>query len=275
MRAVKIINRYEGTTTLLTLQRESKDMMIQQSRPNVRVDLKDLLIKPIQRICRYPLLLKEVLRLTSLEDPEYCSVEESHRRMKDLAQDLDGTQKKVERKILTEQFLKKLDETNLPKKYVFTPFVVGNSASSIVDPPNSYNSRNSYNSFNSRNSYSGHNLSVHPFQASGDQHAGGALQSPAGASYNEYFDHGLGAEGVVPSPLTRDFVGSLGSILLAGALEFVLIPEIPIRLKYYGCFLFETMLIVVKPRKSSQYEPRQWLPLRLCELQETTRLDGT
>ncbi|GJJ79169.1 hypothetical protein EMPS_11528 [Entomortierella parvispora] len=265
MRAVKTINRYEGTTTLLTLQRESKDMMIQQGRLNVRVDLKDLLIKPIQRICRYPLLLKEVLRLTSLEDPEYCSVEESHKRMKDLAQDLDSTQKKVERKLLTEQFLKKLDETNLPKKYVFTLFVTGNAANSIVDPPNSHNSRNSYN---------GNNLSVYPLQASGDQQTTGALQSPAGTSHSEYFDHGLGAEGVVPSPLTREFVGSLGSILLAGALEFVLIPEIPIRLKYYGCFLFESMLIVVKPRKASQYEPRQWLPLRLCELQETTRLDG-
>jgi hypothetical protein len=158
MRAIKAVNRYEGTTALIVFQRESKDLMIQQSRPNIRVDLKDLLIKPIQRVCRYPLLLKEVLRLTSPEDPEYSSVEETHQCMKELAQDLDETQRRVERKLLTEQFLKKLDETNAPKKYVFMPLAIIGHGSHNMDPHNSYNSRNSC--------YSGNNLGLHPFQAS-------------------------------------------------------------------------------------------------------------
>ncbi|KAG0056171.1 hypothetical protein BGZ83_006080 [Gryganskiella cystojenkinii] len=276
MRTIKALNKYANATHLAVLQRESTDLMAQQNRPKVRADLKDLLIKPIQRVCRYPLLLKEVLRLTNIQDPEYAYVTDTHNRMRDLAHDLDETQKRVERKLLTEQFLKKLAETNLPKKYVFSAVAMGSAGSNGTDPHNSYSSHNG-----------GEVLRVHPPQASmggdnttqanggGSGGGGMAVHSPAGMSHGgDYFDHGLGADGVIPSPLTRAFVGSLGSILLAGALEFVLIPEIPIRLKYYGCFLFETMLLVVKAKKASLYEPRQWLPLRLCELQETTKLDG-
>lgn len=80
--------------------------------------------------------------------------------------------------------------------------------------------------------------------------------------------------GLSPSALTKTSLSEAGSIVLAGALEYVLLSNMPIRLKYYGCFLFETMLVVVKPKKANQYEIRQWLPLRLCKLQETTCLDG-
>ncbi|KAG0377756.1 hypothetical protein BGX24_005497 [Mortierella sp. AD032] len=252
MRTLNEINRTVGQSTLSVLQKESKELMAQQGRPRSRTDLKDHLIKPIQRICRYPLLLKEILRLTSSEDPEYEFIDRAHECMRTLAQQMDETQRMVERKLLTEQFLKRLPETNPPKKYGVTlaPLHVSNSNNSNSD---------SNNHHRQGSSSAIHPLASHPRRPSTEL---------------ELFEGGPFGEGILPSNLTKTYAGTLSSIVLAGALEYVIMPDIPIRLRYYGCFLFESMLIVVKAKKTSLYEPRQWLPLRLCEIYETTRLDG-
>ncbi|KAF9902275.1 hypothetical protein EC991_005070 [Linnemannia zychae] len=250
MRTVNEINRTVGQSTLSVLQKESKELMVQQGRPKSRTDLKDHLIKPIQRICRYPLLLKEILRLTSLGDPEYEFINRAHECMKTLAQQMDETQRIVERKLLTEQFLKKLPETSFPRK-----------SGATLAPSHSTTNSNSDNHNHHRQGSSG---AIHPLTS-----------RPGGSSSElELFEGGPFGEGILPGNLTKTYAGTLGSIVLAGALEYVIMPDMPIRLRYYGCFLFESMLIVVKAKKMSLYEPRQWLPLRLCELYETTRLDG-
>ncbi|KAG0257566.1 hypothetical protein BG011_003884 [Mortierella polycephala] len=279
MRSVNEINRSWNQTTMTLLQKESKELMAHQGRPASRADLKDYLIKPIQRICRYPLLLKEILRLTSLDDPEYQYLEQAHELMKGMAQEMDEAQRTVERKLLTEQFLRKLPETNFPRRISLTP--------SKEYPANSNNNSSSNsNSNNGSGSGSGttiggaHGVDHHGKLCNpnlGSQHylpsAARSTQAPYFAT-DSYSDFGPISEGIASGPLTKAFSGTLGSIVLAGALEYVIIPDMPIRLKYYGCFLFEKMLIIVKAKKSSLYEPRQWLPLRLCELHETTRLDG-
>ncbi|KAF8946837.1 hypothetical protein BGZ47_011228 [Haplosporangium gracile] len=254
MRTVNEINRTVGQSIIAGMQKESKELMAQQGRPKSRTDLKDHLIKPIQRICRYPLLLKEILRLTSADDPEYEFINRAHECMKALAQQMDETQRITERKLLTEQFLKKLPETNFPRKSG-----IGASLHSASSP--SHNSGTD-----------SHHQHKHHRQGSG-----GAIQ-PLSSTVNgpseDLFEGGPFGEGILPRPLSKTYAGTLGSIVLAGALEYVIMPDMPIRLRYYGCFLFESMLIVVKAKKMSLYEPRQWLPLRLCELYETTRLDG-
>ncbi|KAG0271161.1 hypothetical protein BGZ95_001082, partial [Linnemannia exigua] len=252
MRTVNEINRTVGQSTLSVLQKESKELMAQQGRPKSRTDLKDHLIKPIQRICRYPLLLKEISRLTSSEDPEYEFIDRAHECMRTLAQQMDETQRMVERKLLTEQFLKRLPEMNPPRKsgVALTPLHPSNSNNSNLDSNNHH-----------RQGSSG---AIHPLAS-----------HPSGPSPElELFEGGPFGEGILPCNLTKTYAGTLGSIVLAGALEYVIMPDIPLRLRYYGCFLFESMLIVVKAKKTSLYEPRQWLPLRLCEIYETTRLDG-
>ncbi|KAG0200603.1 hypothetical protein BGX33_010899 [Mortierella sp. NVP41] len=251
MRTVNEINRTAGQATMAGLQKESKELIAQQGRPKSRTDLKDHLIKPIQRICRYPLLLKEILRLTSPNDPEYHFIDRAHECMKAMAQQMDETQRMVERKLLTEQFLKKLPETNFPRKSSITP----------LNPANSFSYSNSIG--NHHHYYQG--------SASSGPHS---LPSTSGVPPEELFEGGPFGEGILPSTLSKTYAGTLGSIVLAGALEYLIMPDMPIRLRYYGCFLFESMLIVVKAKKMSLYEPRQWLPLRLCELYETTRLDG-
>ncbi|KAF8939425.1 hypothetical protein BGZ58_009780 [Dissophora ornata] len=276
MRTVKEINRSAGQATMTLLQRESKELMAQQGRPSSRADLKDFLIKPIQRVCRYPLLLKEILRLTSEDDPEYQYIDQAYRLMKDKAREMDETQRVVERKLLTEQFLKKLPETSFPRKVGITTTLASKEHSGAGGNGSSNNDGNATNGGN----YNAGQFNIHSLQhctaSPGCHYCGnnGPRPSPGGMS-DSYFDFGPAVqEGLAPAPLTKAFAGTLGSIVLAGALEYVITPDMPIRLKYYGCFLFETVLIVVKAKKSSLYEPRLWLPLRLCELQETTRLDG-
>ncbi|KAF9145229.1 hypothetical protein BG015_011955 [Linnemannia schmuckeri] len=254
MRTVNEINRTVGQSIIAGMQKESKELMAQQGRPKSRSDLKDHLIKPIQRICRYPLLLKEILRLTSSDDPEYEFIDRAHKCMKALAQQMDETQRTTERKLLTEQFLKKLPETNFPRK-----FGIGAPIHSASSPSHNSNADSHYQQNHHRQVSGG---AIH------------ALSSTANGPSEELFEGGLFGEGILPRSLSKTYVGTLGSIVLAGALEYVIMPDMPIRLRYYGCFLFESMLIVVKAKKTSLYEPRQWLPLRLCELYETTRLDG-
>ncbi|KAF9543481.1 hypothetical protein EC957_000842 [Mortierella hygrophila] len=255
MRTVNEINRAVGQSTITGMQKESKELMAQQGRPKSRTDLKDHLIKPIQRICRYPLLLKEILRLTGSGDPEYEFIERAYECMKALAQQMDENQRITERKLLTEQFLKKLPETNFPRKSgIAAPL---HSAATLSHS----NSTDSHHQHNHHRQGSGN--AIHPLPSSG-----------AHGPSEELFEGGPFGEGILPGSLSKAYASTLGSIVLAGALEYVIMPDMPTRLRYYGCFLFESMLLVVKAKKTSLYEPRQWLPLRLCELYETTRLDG-
>ncbi|KAG0308029.1 T-lymphoma invasion and metastasis-inducing protein 2 [Dissophora globulifera] len=267
MRTVKEINRSASQAAMALIQRESKELMAQQGRRSSRADLKDFLIKPIQRVCRYPLLLKEILRLTSEDDPEYQYVEQTYQLMREKAKEMDETQRVVERKLLTEQFMKKLPETNFPRK-VGTTIAVTSTSTTGKD----LLSANVSVGGACNNASDG--ASVHPHS----QHPGGAsagVKPSPGFALDSYFEYrSMIQEGVAPAPLTKAFASTLGSIVLAGALEYVMTPDMPIRLKYYGCFLFDSMLIIVKAKKSSLYEPKQWLPLRLCELRETTHLDG-
>ncbi|KAF9328196.1 T-lymphoma invasion and metastasis-inducing protein 2 [Podila minutissima] len=241
-----------GSALHLLLQKEGNDLLAQQKRRNSREDLKDYLIKPIQRICRYPLLLHEVSRLTSTGDPEYQLVQQTYDLMKSMAHDLDEAQRVVDRMMMTERFLKKLPESTYPRKANGSQQPGGNSP----------------------------RLNSHPILVESNPHLhDGRLPDHDGAYPESPLSWPTDSnvylfEGLSPSPITKAMLSEAGSIVLAGALEFVLMPTMPIRIKYYGCFLFETMLLVVKPKSRGQYELRQWLPLWLCELQETTCLDG-
>ncbi|KAF9439114.1 hypothetical protein BGZ76_011352 [Entomortierella beljakovae] len=264
MRTINEVNKSAGQTTMALLQRESKDLMTQQRRPSTRADLKDFLIKPIQRICRYPLLLKEILRLTNQDDPEYNYIEQCYQIMKHKAREMDENQRVVERRLLTEQFLRKLPDTIFPRKVGIISSKDQLSSSLVGDM-----------SLINNNSVSS---GIHPYHTS--QTSLNFISGSMGPTFNptftseSYFDFSPSLEGIGPSPLTKAFVGTLGSIILAGTMEYVITPDVPVRLKYYGCFLFESMIIVVKAKKPNLYEPKQWLPLRLCELHESSKIDG-
>lgn len=59
----------------------------------------------------------------------------------------------------------------------------------------------------------------------------------------------------------------MGPILLISSLHVLHHYRLdPIKIKYYGVFLYQTHLIMVKVKKRDVYEPREWLPLRLFDL---------
>ncbi|GAA5923257.1 hypothetical protein JCM1841_005687 [Sporobolomyces salmonicolor] len=78
------------------------------------------------------------------------------------------------------------------------------------------------------------------------------------------------------SPISLAFCDVLGPTLLVGALHVLHRSAAlePIRLKYYGCFLYRTHLILAKIKKRASYEPREWLPLRLFEIKAVEEGQG-
>ncbi|GAA5853995.1 hypothetical protein JCM9279_003756 [Rhodotorula babjevae] len=81
------------------------------------------------------------------------------------------------------------------------------------------------------------------------------------------------------------FCDILGPTLLVGALHVIhsggaLAPPAPLattagvqqlgevlKVKYLGCFLYRSHLVMAKVKKRASYEPKEWLPLRLLEIQ--------
>ncbi|GAA5979451.1 hypothetical protein JCM10908_002929 [Rhodotorula pacifica] len=47
-----------------------------------------------------------------------------------------------------------------------------------------------------------------------------------------------------------------------------------VRVKYFGCFLYRTHLVMAKIKKRATYEPREWLPLRLFDIQSSEEGQG-
>jgi hypothetical protein len=47
-----------------------------------------------------------------------------------------------------------------------------------------------------------------------------------------------------------------------------------VRVKYFGCFLYRTHLVMAKIKKRALYEPREWLPLRLFDIQSVEEGQG-
>eukprot|EP00004_Rigifila_ramosa_P012674 TRINITY_DN2762_c0_g1_i5.p1 TRINITY_DN2762_c0_g1~~TRINITY_DN2762_c0_g1_i5.p1 ORF type:complete len:348 (-),score=88.82 TRINITY_DN2762_c0_g1_i5:52-1095(-) len=53
------------------------------------LDLLSFLIKPVQRLCKYPLLLRELIRHTPPSHPDYDQIEKAHALMNDLAMEVN------------------------------------------------------------------------------------------------------------------------------------------------------------------------------------------
>ncbi|GAA6020101.1 hypothetical protein JCM10207_006255 [Rhodosporidiobolus poonsookiae] len=80
------------------------------------------------------------------------------------------------------------------------------------------------------------------------------------------------------------FCDLLGPTLLVGALHVVRslsgegapagVGEHEVKVRYWGCFLYRTHVVMAKIRKRAVYEPREWLPLRLFEISDVDEGQG-
>ncbi len=78
-------------------------------RMNVRT-LSSHLIKPIQRICRYPLFLKELLKLTPPEYPYTRELEEGFHTIERVADGINESNRKVENARLKTELKERVDD---------------------------------------------------------------------------------------------------------------------------------------------------------------------
>lgn len=81
---------------------------------------------------------------------------------------------------------------------------------------------------------------------------------------------------VEPHPvLSASLLDTLGPSLLVGSLEVIYHHPVfaplktPMRVRYYGVFLFPGYLVMAKIKRAKTYELRQWFPLRGGELVDT------
>ncbi|KAL6042510.1 histone H3 domain-containing protein [Balamuthia mandrillaris] len=107
---------------------------------NTRLDIIDLLIKPVQRICKYPLLFKEVIRNTDESDPDYAKLTEVMDKLGEVAEHVNESKRNAENLQIVMQIAQEI--TDVPsdfslvapnRQFVFRgvfPVIIGNSKSS-------------------------------------------------------------------------------------------------------------------------------------------------
>ncbi|TPX37206.1 hypothetical protein SmJEL517_g00836 [Synchytrium microbalum] len=103
---------YDGTLQLLSKYANSVELMsfTQDFRmlAQTRLGLRDYLIKPVQRICKYPTLLSELIRLTPTTASEYNALILARVTMQSIAGEVDSTRRLIENTQRSERLLRRL-----------------------------------------------------------------------------------------------------------------------------------------------------------------------
>ncbi|QSL66988.1 hypothetical protein MERGE_001375 [Pneumocystis wakefieldiae] len=73
-------------------------------------ELPSLLIKPIQRICKYPLLLKELLKYTDPSDPHYEELKQGMHAIKRVTDRVNETRRRQENEVVVMELERKIED---------------------------------------------------------------------------------------------------------------------------------------------------------------------
>ncbi|KAK9368524.1 hypothetical protein V1509DRAFT_653102 [Lipomyces kononenkoae] len=104
--------------TYASQQKQASDIAIQEAPKLAKLrdmieptyELPSILIKPIQRICKYPLLLKELLKYTPEDDECYGELREGFHAMKRVANRVNETQRQTENKQVALSLCARIDD---------------------------------------------------------------------------------------------------------------------------------------------------------------------
>ncbi|KAG7929805.1 hypothetical protein KL925_000547 [Ogataea polymorpha] len=91
------------TTAVDFVNREAANLQRSSSLINSPYELQSFLIKPVQRLCKYPLLLQELLRLTDPSWPNYSELHLALLSSKEVANKINESQRKSENIQLTKE----------------------------------------------------------------------------------------------------------------------------------------------------------------------------
>ncbi|KAH9943158.1 uncharacterized protein BXZ73DRAFT_40700 [Epithele typhae] len=235
-----------------------------------KLKLMDYLIKPVQRICKYPLLLdqlrdKKRQRLEhGHEDHLHSSTLEAHLDKGKAADDAicgaGETMRAVVAKVnqASEKEAHNLRSALIASRITFLhsggQTSVANFASSSV----------------SANVPTSPAASISECASSQEGHSGSLCSCPSPSSAGSPCSTCVSTVASPrPTSLTPDFVSSLGPCMLAGALDVVQYPAH--RAKYLGVFLYSGgYCIFAKILKGGRvYEPRHWFSLSAVEVIDT------
>ncbi|KAG2237990.1 hypothetical protein INT48_002552, partial [Thamnidium elegans] len=96
-----------------------KECAIHDTKQQRKLHFEDYLIKPVQRICRYQLLIKEIIRYTSPQCSEYELWNTISSEMQDIVTDIDYRKFQRDMKERTEKFVQRLDgDWRISKRHV-------------------------------------------------------------------------------------------------------------------------------------------------------------
>ncbi|KAI8335231.1 hypothetical protein BD560DRAFT_414204 [Blakeslea trispora] len=154
-----------------------------------KLQFEDYLIKPVQRICRYHLLIREIVRYTSPQTAEYDLWNVVLSEMQDIVSEIDDFKLQRDMKERTGRFVERLDEDwRMNKQHLI----------------------------------------------------------------------------------------QLGNLLIAGAIEitYSALGQSVSKPRYLGCFVFNTYMIMVRPKKVISYEPKYWFPLHLTDFEDLPNIEG-
>ncbi|KAJ3049574.1 Pleckstrin y domain-containing G member 1 [Rhizophlyctis rosea] len=90
--AIKILTEYEKRPEMISFLQEFR------GTAHTKLDLKDYLIKPVQRLCRYPLLLQELIKNTEPDAADYVDLLSAYSVMQEVVVDIDSA--KVPQKLV-------------------------------------------------------------------------------------------------------------------------------------------------------------------------------
>ncbi|ORX82555.1 hypothetical protein BCR32DRAFT_162897 [Anaeromyces robustus] len=109
--AINIFRDYERKPEMISFIRDFN------GKTQSRLHLQDFLIKPVQRICKYPLLLKEIIHYSDKNCEELEGLNEALTVMSEVAREIDHVKWLIERVQRTDKFIDRLDIQD-PFKYI-------------------------------------------------------------------------------------------------------------------------------------------------------------
>ncbi|GAA6039621.1 hypothetical protein JCM8097_002221 [Rhodosporidiobolus ruineniae] len=190
----------------------------------------DYAISPVQRITRYPLVLGQLAKYFSSTADVHEPIKRVWDGFKAVAAGVDLAKKQREGEMRTRVVAKRME--------FHTP-LVGGAFCDVLGPT----------------------LLVGALHVV-HYHGGGAVGYPASVA-----PYGLGLSGASGAAGLGPVGGGNGAVAMSGAASGSSSGGGgELRVKYLGCFLYRTHLVMAKIKKRASYEPREWLPLRLFEI---------
>ncbi|KAI0751110.1 hypothetical protein C8Q80DRAFT_1268399 [Daedaleopsis nitida] len=224
-------------------------------RSKSKLKFMDFLIKPVQRICKYPLLLDQLLDKRqkcspSQADPVDERLGEAVRKAREAMREVVSRVNRA-----SEKEAHNLRSALIASRIAFSHAFPNAASSANPAVTSAVAASTSSSSEGASSSSHGHSNSISSCSGFST-----APTSPGSAPIP------LVAPSTRASALTADFVSSLGPCMLAGALDVVHHPSH--RAKYLGAFLYAGgYCILAKITKGGRvYEPRHWFSFNEVEV---------